>query len=193
MRETLCRKQCCTVKWCPLVTSWATTIHKFQGFEAGNDKKDMFRYLICDPGNVTWEQTCPGAFYVALSRAKTMGDFDSDTSFPKNSAIYWINENISSTRIREGGLKKGPRPGDPKVKCELLVKRDQWIKYLEKCRDKTIKRTFTTDDVARMKKTRFTPGEVRNNIADIITNPNETWYALKKDKFLTNKTFFGTR
>ena len=115
MKETLCRKQCCTVKWCPLVTSWATTIHKFQGFEAGMDEKDMFRYLICDPGNTSWEQTCPGAFYVALSRAKTIGDMTSDTQFPKNSAIYWINEGICSTRIREGGLKKGANRGDPKT------------------------------------------------------------------------------
>ena len=38
MKVTHCRKMCCTVKWCPLVTSWATTIHKFQGFEAGMEE-----------------------------------------------------------------------------------------------------------------------------------------------------------
>ena len=67
MRVSYCKKMCCTVKWCPLVTSWATTIHKFQGFEAGTDIKDMFRYLICDPGDLKWEQDFPGALYVALS------------------------------------------------------------------------------------------------------------------------------
>ena len=193
MKETLCRKQCCTVKWCPLVTSWATTIHKFQGFEAGMDEKDMFRYLICDPGNTSWEQTCPGAFYVALSRAKTIGDMTSDTKFPKNSAIYWINEGICSTRIREGGLKKGATRGDPKVKCELLVKRDQWIKYLEKCKDKTQKREFTSKDITTMLNTRYKPSEVKDKIADMVTNPNQTWRASKKKDFLINKTYFGTR
>ena len=37
---------------------------------------DIFRRLIIDPGDVKWEQTCPGALYVALSRAKPMGTAD---------------------------------------------------------------------------------------------------------------------
>ena len=104
-RTTLCRKGCCKVTWCPLEISWATTIHKFQGFEAGFDAKDMFRYLIVDPGDLKWEQTCPGALYVALSRAKTMGTFTSDTLFPRDSAIYWHGSGISTTRILEGHKK----------------------------------------------------------------------------------------
>ena len=32
---------CCSVKYCPLVLAWATTVHKFQGFEAGFDEKDQ--------------------------------------------------------------------------------------------------------------------------------------------------------
>ncbi len=31
----------------PLVPAWATTIHKFQGMEAGFDKNDQFQQLIC--------------------------------------------------------------------------------------------------------------------------------------------------
>ena len=104
-RTTLCQKGCCKVTWCPLEISWATTIHKFQGFEAGFDAKDMFRYLIVDPGDLKWEQTCPGALYVALSRAKTMGTFTSDTSFPRDSAIYWHGSGISTIRILEGHKK----------------------------------------------------------------------------------------
>ena len=72
----------------------------------GFDAKDMFRYLIVDPGDLKWEQTCPGALYVALSRAKTMGTFTSDTSFPRDSAIYWHGSGISTTRILEGHKKK---------------------------------------------------------------------------------------
>ena len=113
-RTTLCRKGCCKVVWCPLEISWATTIHKFQGFEAGFDAKDMFRYLIVDPGDLKWEQTCPGALYVALSRAKTMGTFTSDTSFPRDSAIYWHGSGISTTRIREGHKKKRQQQRRPK-------------------------------------------------------------------------------
>ncbi len=55
MITKLCkRKQTCyKVKYCPLVPAWATTIHKFQGFEAGFDENDQFKQLIVDPGDLT--------------------------------------------------------------------------------------------------------------------------------------------
>jgi hypothetical protein len=69
--KTCNRKQsCCTATYCPLVTAWATTIHKFQGFEAGFDPNDQFKHLIVDPGNLTTEQQNPGILYAAMSRAK---------------------------------------------------------------------------------------------------------------------------
>ena len=111
-RTTLCRKGCCTVTWCPLEISWATTIHKFQGFEAGFDINDVFRHLIVDPGDLNWEQMCPGALYVALSRAKTMGTFRDDTSFPQDSAIYWYGSGLSTARILNGHLKKNTKKAD---------------------------------------------------------------------------------
>lgn len=37
------KQSCCQVTYCPLVPAWATTIHKFQGFEAGFDKNDQFK------------------------------------------------------------------------------------------------------------------------------------------------------
>ena len=56
-----------------------------------------------DQGNAKWEQFCPGALYVALSRAKTMGTFTSDTEYPLDSAIYWYGSGISQFRILEVG------------------------------------------------------------------------------------------
>ena len=49
---------------------------KFQvkGLKAGFGDNDMICHLIIDPGDTKWEQTCPGALYVALSRAKNYGD-----------------------------------------------------------------------------------------------------------------------
>ena len=104
-KTTLCRKGCCTVTWCPLEILWATTIQKFKGFEAGFDSTDMFHPLIVDPGDLKLEQTCPGALYVALSRAKTMGTSRDDTSFPKDSAIYWYRSGISTARILGNHVK----------------------------------------------------------------------------------------
>jgi ATP-dependent exoDNAse (exonuclease V) alpha subunit len=59
------------VTYCPLVPAWATTIHKFQGFEAGFEKIDQFKHLIVDSGNLTTQLQNPGTLYVAMSRAKT--------------------------------------------------------------------------------------------------------------------------
>ena len=70
------------------------------------EEKDMFRYLICDPSNLKWEQDCPGALYVTLSQAKTMGKFKSDTKFTEKSIIYWVRDGINKIRIIEGSLKK---------------------------------------------------------------------------------------
>ena len=113
-RTILCQKGCCTVTWCPLEISWATTIHKFQDFEAGLDENDMFCHLIVDPGDLKWEQTSPGALYVALSREKSMGTFTTYTSFPRDSAIYWYGSGISTTRILDGHKNNNARQGGPK-------------------------------------------------------------------------------
>ncbi len=102
--------------------SWATTIHKFQGFKAGFDAVYMFCHLIVDPGDLKWEKTCPVALYVALSRTKTMGTYSTDTSFPRDSAIDWYGSGISTTRILEGHKKNTTKKGRPKMKCLLITK-----------------------------------------------------------------------
>jgi hypothetical protein len=81
------KQSCCTVTYCPLVTAWATKIHKFQGFEAGFDPNDQFKHLIVDPGNLTTKQQIPGILYADMSRAKTMGQMTPNNPHPNNSAI----------------------------------------------------------------------------------------------------------
>lgn len=189
VHEIICRKACCTVKCCPLVPAWATTIHKFQGFEAGFDKKDIFNHLICDPGDLKWEQKCPGALYTALSRAKTMGTFTDDK--PTDSAIYWKGSAICETRITNGALKRGKRPTDQKVNCVLIDKRDNWVNYLTQQQQKTKKNKYTSSDFHKLKKKRFTQNQVLCGIANIITDPNKDWLFLKRNKYTLAKTFFG--
>ncbi len=82
------KQSCCSVTFCRFVPSWATTIHKLQGFKAKFDKYDQFQHLIINPGNIKSEQQQPGILYVAMSRAKTMGDMTNDTPNPRNSAVY---------------------------------------------------------------------------------------------------------
>ena len=191
-RTTLCRKGCCTVTWCPLEISWATTIHKFQGFEAGFDASDMFRHLIVDPGDLKWEQTCPGALYVALSRAKTMGTFRDDTSFPQDSAIYWYGSGISTTRILDGHLKNNAKKGGPKVKCLLIVKRDRWVAFLHQKKEHTRTKVFNAVEKRKLRTVKHTQGEVRERIAATITAPNKSWAERKKHKkYALSRSFFG--
>ena len=66
-----------------MVPAYATTIHKFQGFEAGFDENDQFQHLIIDPGDIKSEQQQPGLLYVATSRFKTIGDMTHDLPHPQ--------------------------------------------------------------------------------------------------------------
>ena len=45
-----CPKKCCNARYCPLVLVWATTVHKFQGFEAGFAEYDS----IADINSLEW-------------------------------------------------------------------------------------------------------------------------------------------
>ena len=107
-------------------------VHNYHEFEAGFDYKNIFRHLIIDPGNKKWEQNCPGALYVALSREKTVGNFKPDTPYPKDSAIYWYGCGISETQILEGHKKNNKNKGGPKEMCMLIKKRERWVAYCTK-------------------------------------------------------------
>ena len=152
----------------------------------------MFRYLIIDPGNLKWEQQCPGALYVALSRAKYMGKYWPDTAHPKDSNIYWRGQGISEYRIRHGALKKGDKAGSPMVKCKLIEKRERWVTYLTKKQAQTNTIDFTSGDIKRMKKIRYSQDDIKNSIANIIFTPNDDWLALKKEKYTVDESFFHT-
>jgi hypothetical protein len=89
------------VTYCPLVLAWATTIHKFQGFEAGFDKNDQFKQLIVDPGDLTTKLLNPGTLYVTFSHAKTIGTgtVTPNELNPKDSAIFWTGSGICLNRV----------------------------------------------------------------------------------------------
>ena len=140
----------------------------------------MFRHLIIDPGDIKWEQTCPGALYVALSRAKTMGTFTSDTNHPLDSAIYWYGSGISQFRILEGHMKNSKKKGAPKEKCVLITKREKWVQYLKKKKSQTKINTYNEEDKANMASVNHSQAEVRKWIAAMITNPNQSWSKRKK-------------
>ena len=93
--------------YCPLVSAWATTIHKFQGFEAGFDINDQFKQLIVDPGDLTTKLLNPGTLYVALSRAKLIGTITPNELHPKDSALFWTGSGMYLNRVLNVTHKKG--------------------------------------------------------------------------------------
>ncbi len=127
--KTCNRKQsCCRVTYCPLVTAWATTIHKFQGFEAGFDPIDQFKHLIVNPGDLTAEQQNPGILYAAMSRAETMGQMTPNNPHPKDSAIFWTGWGICKNRVLDI-TKKRELDGNI-TNCLKINKRQEWVNPL---------------------------------------------------------------
>jgi len=88
------------VTYWPLVLAWATSIHKFQGFEAGFDKYDQFKHLIVDPGDLITKLLNPGMLYAATSRAKTIGTVTPNELHPKDSAIFWTGSGMCLSRVQ---------------------------------------------------------------------------------------------
>lgn len=193
--KTSIHNSCCTVQYCPLVAAWATTIHKFQGFEAGKDETDQIKQLIVDPGNIAWEQQCPGALYVALSRAKTMGD---DSSPPQNSAIYWRSDGMSAKRITDGSLRWDQKRRGYKIDCQLIEKRANWVNYLERQANRTTTEAYQNANLATIKQTTYQQAvnglelngvKVLESIATMIQTPNSKWRTRRR-QHLVPKSFF---
>ena len=77
--------------------SWATTINKFQGFEAGPSDNDPIKYVIADIGSKDDELNRPGLGYVASSRGKSL-ILDANSSI-ELSSVFFMGSNISIQRI----------------------------------------------------------------------------------------------
>jgi hypothetical protein len=128
------------VTYCPLVTAWATTIHKFQGFEAGFDQNDQFKHLIVNPGNLTTKQQHPGILFAAMSHAKTMGHMTPNNPHPKDSAIFWTGSGICENRVLNITKKSGL---DSNItNCLKINKRQEWVNHLLEKKSTNLTRTI---------------------------------------------------
>jgi hypothetical protein len=192
MKTLLCKKSCCSVTYCPLVSAWATTIHKFQGFEAGFDEKNQFWHLIIDPGDVKSEQQQPGLLYVATSQVKTFGDMTQNVPHPKNSALYWTGSGMSVNRVMNGTTKKKQNTqGQERVNCLKIDKRRNWVRYLTGQKDITMTDTYNSESLIRIKTenmeiiNRKIHQDVEASITSMVINPNEKWMERKKTHYLS--------
>ena len=192
MRTQHCRKSCCSVTFCPLVPAWATTIHKFQGMEAGFDKNDQFQHLIIDPGDIKSEQQQPGILNVATSRAKTIEHMTQETPQTKMSALYWTGGGMSKNRVIDGSTEKQPnKQGHKRVECLKIEKRHKWVTYLIKQQELTITDTYNKDRLKRIKNKQeqiiyehICHRDVAGSISTMLLNPNKKWMKRKISHYL---------
>jgi hypothetical protein len=189
------RKQsCCKVTYCPLVPAWATTIHKFQGFEAGFDKNDQFKHLIVDPGDLTTELQNPGILYVALSRAITIGTVSPNELHPKDSAIFWTGSGICLTRVLNITQKRGL--DGSMTNCLKFEKRQKWADHLFEQNRITSSKQYNEKWMKKIKRKlsknikQIKKVDLQTAIATIITYPNEKWKNLKREKYMVPKSYF---
>ncbi len=177
--------------FCPLVPAWATTIHKFQGFEAGFDKNDHFQHLIIDPGDIKSKQQQPG-LYIATSCEKTIGDMTQDVPHPKTIALYWTGSGMSVNRVLNGTTKKQQNTQEQeRFNCLKIDKRCKWVRYLTQQKEITMTDTYNNERLKRIKEENIhvIKGkihlDVEASITNMIMNPNEEWLACKKTHHLT--------
>ncbi len=202
MRSTLCtwggNQKCCRVHFCPLVPAWATTIHKFQGFEAGKGVSDKIKTLIINPADYLIENLMPGLLYVAVSRAKTIGTMTIINPHPRDSAIYFQGSDWGEFRVLFCGTKKNNKKKDgSRIKGENALKRDKWVEFLRQKAISTKQIRFTENAVSAMEhainhaltEDIFHGKDLKSMIVNMLTDPNGSW-KLRREKYLIPQSFF---
>ena len=121
-----CRDHCCQRRFIPLVLAWARTIHQLQGSTIGETEpgkpSNPMKRLVVDLGSISFEKTCPGLAYVAISRANSMGKGNC-----MKSTIYFVGESFTKERLTNmTKLKNGGR------RTKNHSRRTNWINYLNK-------------------------------------------------------------
>lgn len=189
-------RPCCFVTFCPLIPAWATTIHKFQGFEAGKDPWDTVNNLVVDPGGIDFERkSAVGLLYTGISRSKTIGSMTEDNPHPTDSSLYFTGE-FNSDRIRHFSTHLDRK--NERVYNQNVIKRQEWVDYLLEKAIETAEKKFSPD---RIRDIEFrliddvvhrhynSENDLENDIAEILLNPNKTW-AKVKHHYVIKRSFF---
>ena len=107
----------CKREFVPLKLSFAKTCHTFQGQNVGpvadGQPPNAIQTIVCDPGTCQFEGKNPGLFYTILSRVTSLGDYGDnlpESDRFKNSAIYFIGQNMNKNRIRNITLQANGLP-----------------------------------------------------------------------------------
>ena len=126
------KNSCCQRTFIPLTLAFGKTVHTFQGQNAGpvdeGKPPNSVQRIICDPGTRSFEGTNIGLFYTILSRATTLGTTSDDVPPSdrfKDSAIYFIGNNMNQARIRKITTQINGQP------YKKVSKRTAWVNHLK--------------------------------------------------------------
>ena len=129
--SAMCSSTYGTMQYVLLKVSYGRTVHTAQGMSIGpvneGQAPNLFLRCIIDPGSVSTEARNPGLFYVAASRATTMGDPDDIVS----SAIYYFGDNMTRERMKSINRQPKARKRDQNYQSKL-DKRKNWVNYLKR-------------------------------------------------------------
>jgi hypothetical protein len=129
-----------------------------------------------------------------MSHAKTMGHMTPNNPHPKDSAIFWTGLRICKNRVLNITKKRGLE--DNITNCLKINKRQEWVNHLLKQSQLTSSGRYSERRVNKIEKkmpkklSLLKHVDLKQAIAEIITNPNKNWKKLKREKYITEKSYF---
>lgn len=139
MIKTIDEKTRKSITYCPLVLSFARTIHTYQGQSAGPTKDNStnaIMRLICDVGTARFESQNIGLLYTALSRATTIGSIEKQRT---DSAIFFTHS-LDKSRLDRLSTKSD------NDEYEMIKRRNKWINLLTNNRN-SIRNEVTNEQI----------------------------------------------
>jgi hypothetical protein len=129
-----------------------------------------------------------------MSRAKTMGQMTPNNPHPKDSAIFWTGLGICKNRVLNITKKRGL---DGNItNCLKINKRQEWVNHLLEQSQLTSSGQYSERRVNKIEKempkklSLLKHVDLKQAIAEIITNPNKNWKKLKREKYMIEKSYF---
>jgi hypothetical protein len=129
-----------------------------------------------------------------MSHAKTMGQMTPNNPHPKDSAIFWTGLGICKNRVLNITKKRGL---DGNISnCKKINKRQEWVNHLLEQSQLTSSGGYSERRVNKIEKkmpkklSLLKHVDLKQAIAEIITKPNKNWKKLKREKYMTEKSYF---
>jgi hypothetical protein len=123
-----------------------------------------------------------------------MGQMTPNNPHPKDSAIFWTGLGICKNRVLNIIKKRGLNGNI--TNCLKINKRQEWVNHLLEQSQLTSSGQYRERQVNKIKEkmpkklSLLEHVDLKQAIAEIVTNPNKNWKKLKREKYMTEKSYF---